>query len=264
MVFQDQLNREIELTDFPKRIISLVPSQTELLYDLGLEDEVIGITKFCIHPTKWFKLKKRIGGTKNIDIELVRELKPNLIIANKEENTKEQIEQLFAIAPVWTSDVNCLSGAFDMIEKIGAITNKVESATNLNTEIQQSFQHLSKLEMPKNVCYLIWQNPYMTIGGDTFINDILQRCGLKNVFSDTNRYPIITIQEMKDANPEIILLSSEPYPFKAKHIDALQLQFPNTNIKLVDGEMFSWYGSRLLKSVNYFNSLLKEISLETC
>ena len=152
----------------------------------------------------------------------------------------------------------------DMIEKIGAITNKVESATNLNTEIQQSFQHLKKAEKPKNICYLIWQNPYMTIGGDTFINDILQRCGLKNVFSDTKRYPIITIQEMKDANPEIILLSSEPYPFKAKHIDALQLQFPNTNIKLVDGEMFSWYGSRLLKSVNYFNSLLKEISLETC
>jgi ABC-type Fe3+-hydroxamate transport system substrate-binding protein len=259
MVFQDQLNREIELTNFPKRIISLVPSQTELLFDLGLEKEIIGITKFCIHPTQWFKLKKRIGGTKNIDIELVKKLKPNLIIANKEENTKEQIEQLFAIAPVWISDINCLLGAYDMIEKIGIVTKRVEAANKINQEIQLSFQHLSKLKMPKNVCYLIWQNPYMTVGGDTFINDILQTCGLKNVFSNYNRYPIIATDEIKDANPEIIFLSSEPYPFKAKHIDTLQQQFPNTNIKLVNGEMFSWYGSRLLKTVKYFNALLKEI-----
>jgi ABC-type Fe3+-hydroxamate transport system substrate-binding protein len=259
MVFQDQLNREIELTDFPKRIISLVPSQTELLFDLGLEEEVIGITKFCIHPTEWFKLKKRIGGTKNIDIELVKKLKPNLIIANKEENTKEQIEQLFATAPVWISDVNCLSGAYNMIENIGAITNKVEAAKKINQEIQQSFQQLSKLQKPKNVCYLIWQNPYMTIGGDTFINDLLQTCGLKNVFSNCNRYPIISIEAIQASNPELILLSSEPYPFKTKHIETLQVQIPNTKIYLVDGEMFSWYGSRLLKSANYFNTLLKEI-----
>jgi ABC-type Fe3+-hydroxamate transport system substrate-binding protein len=259
MVFKDQLNREIELTDFPKRIISLVPSQTELLFDLGLEKEVIGITKFCIHPTQWFKLKKRIGGTKSIDIELVKDLNPDLIIANKEENTKEQIEQLFAIAPVWISDINCLLGAYDMIEKIGIVTKRVEAANKINQEIQLSFQHLSKLKMPKKVCYLIWQNPYMTVGGDTFINDILQTCGLKNVFSNYNRYPIIATDEIKDANPEIIFLSSEPYPFKAKHVDTLQQQFPNTNIKLVNGEMFSWYGSRLLKSVKYFNALLKEI-----
>ncbi len=259
MVFKDQLNRDIELTDFPKRIISLVPSQTELLFDLGLEEEVIGITKFCIHPSQWFKLKKRIGGTKKIDIELVRNLNPDLIIANKEENTKEQIEQLFAIAPVWISDINCLLGAYDMIEKIGAVTKRVETAKKINQEIQQSFQHLSKLKMPKNVCYLIWQSPYMTVGGDTFINDVLQTCGLKNVSSNCNRYPIITIDEITEANPEMIFLSSEPYPFKVKHIDTLQQQLPNTNIQLVDGEMFSWYGSRLLKSVNYFNTLLKEI-----
>ena len=156
--------------------------------------------------------------------------------------------------------MNCLSGAFDMIEKIGAITNKVESATNLNTEIQQSFQHLKKAEKPKNICYLIWQNPYMTIGGDTFINDILQRCGLKNVFSDTKRYPIITIQEMKDANPEIILLSSEPYPFKEEEKKHLSQFIDKKNILLVDGTYFSWYGSRLKNAPSYFKSIISSQS----
>ena len=249
--FTDQLNRTIELADYPKRIVSIVPSQTELLFDLGLNDEVVGITKFCVHPLEWFKKKTRVGGTKKIDIAKVSVLQPDLIIANKEENLKEDVEALEHIAPVWISDIKTLEDALQMIEKIGEIVGKKQEANNLVKAIQIVFKQL-KQKPVKSCCYLIWQKPYMTVGGDTFINDMFQYCGLQNVFANKERYPIVSIEDIQNAAPAMVLLSSEPYPFKQKHIDELQQHLPDSKIILVDGEMFSWYGSRLLKAANYF------------
>lgn len=240
---------------FPKRIISLVPSQTELLYSLGLEEETVGITKFCIHPETWFRNKTRIGGTKTVDIEKIKTLRPDLIIANKEENVKEQIEALNDIAPVWVSDIHTLDEALVMITEVGNITGRKEIAMAISGTIEQGFAGL-KPAVALSALYLIWRNPWMTIGKDTFIHDTMQRIGLTNVYGDRARYPELSLEDMKARRPEVMLLSSEPYPFKEKHIAELQSLLPEAKMILVDGEMFSWYGSRLLQAPAYLRQLI--------
>jgi ABC-type Fe3+-hydroxamate transport system substrate-binding protein len=249
-----------QLTPLPLRIVSLVPSQTELLFDLGLDEQVVGITKFCVHPAEWFTTKTRVGGTKNINISTIKKLKPTLIIANKEENVKEQIEELANHYPVWLTNVNNLEEAVQMIEDIGALTHTQQKANHLTQKIKTNFEELNQTRANINTCYLIWQNPYMTVGGDTFIHDMLQKCGFNNIFAHQSRYPEISINQLQTANCKLLLLSSEPYPFKQKHIDNLQQQLPNTKILLVDGEMFSWYGSRLLKAPQYFKELCLRVA----
>jgi ABC-type Fe3+-hydroxamate transport system substrate-binding protein len=258
-LYADQLGRTIEIKQTPKRIISLVPSQTELLFDLGLDEEVIGITKFCVHPEHWFKTKTRVGGTKQLHLDKIKELQPDLIIANKEENVREQIEELAKDFPVWISDVNNLNDALEMINSIGEIVNKQTTAKKITDQIKRSFAQLQTTNHKLQTSYLIWKDPYMTIGNDTFIYDMLQRCGFQNIFEDQKRYPEISMEQLQTSNCQLLLLSSEPYPFKQKHIDELQPLLPDTKIILVDGEMFSWYGSRLLKAPAYFQQLQNQV-----
>lgn len=262
--YTDQLGRTINLSSAPQRIVSLVPSQTELLFDLGLDNEVVGITKFCVHPSAWFHSKARIGGTKSVKMDVIHQLQPDLIIANKEENVQEQVEALSAEYPTWISDITTLEDALDMIDKIGHITATQQKATTIINTIKDRFAalttHVARL-LATNVsrprtAYLIWRNPYMTIGGDTFIHDILTRCGFINIFEDRQRYPDITIEELQNSYCELLLLSSEPFPFKAKHISELGEMLPGTRIGLADGEMFSWYGSRLLHAPSYLEKLI--------
>lgn len=244
----------------PTRIISLVPSQTELLYDLGLRDEVIGITKFCIHPDEWFRRKQRVGGTKNLKIDLIKSLNPDLILANKEENLKEEIEILQNDFNVYVSDISTINEALQMIEDIGTLVHcqqkSIEIVNGIKAEMTQS-----RLEKKDKIdaLYLIWQNPYMVAGNDTFIHDMMLDAGFNNLVKQ-NRYPMMTLEEIKSINPTVIMLSSEPFPFADKHIIEWQMQLPNTKIILVDGELFSWYGSRMLKSFQYFRGLYEELS----
>lgn len=264
----DQTGQKTGLTVWPPaRIVSLVPSQTELLYYVGLEKEVVGITKFCVHPKQWFNTKTRIGGTKAVHLDAVKALSPHLIIANKEENVKEQVEALAEIAPVWVSDVNDLPGALDMIKRVGELVDKNKTAVELVNQIQAGFativntnQLINHSTPLLNVAYLIWREPYMTIGGDTFINDMLHRSGFKNVFEDKQRYPIIQLEQLPAHNCRYIFLSSEPYPFKQQHAEEIKVVLPNANIVFVDGEMFSWYGSRLLQAVQYFKELKQHLT----
>ena len=265
-VYIDHLGRTVELQNTPLRIISLVPSITELLYSLQLDEQVVGITKFCVHPETWFRTKTRIGGTKTVKADIIQGLQPDLIVANKEENVKEQIEALAKQYPVWVSDVNNLTDALDLIHNIGMITGTIEKATDLTGRIQSGFNELSLQQSaganqikPLRTCYLIWREPYMTIGGDTFIHDMMKRCCFENIFGHKTRYPAITVEQIQAENCELLLLSSEPYPFKQKHIDELQTLLPDTMIELVDGELFSWYGSRLLHAPSYFSSLLRQL-----
>jgi ABC-type Fe3+-hydroxamate transport system substrate-binding protein len=254
----DMMGRRVDVPEVPKRIVSLVPSQTELLADLGLEDEVVGITKFCVHPEKWFRTKTRIGGTKTVNIDKVAALQPDLIIANKEENVQEQIEALEGVAPVWVSDIHTLDEALVMIEQVGDICRKPDEGKDIAGRINASFASL-QLSNGKSVAYCIWRNPWMWAGGDTFIHDILERCGLVNVLSDVNRYPEIDLDGLQEKRPELVLLSSEPYPFKEKHIAEVQAALPGAQVLLVDGEMFSWYGSRLLHAGTYLAPLLQSL-----
>jgi len=259
-IYTDQTGNSISLASKPTRIVSLVPSQTELLYDLGLDKEVIGITKFCVHPGQWFQSKTRVGGTKTVHIEKVKKLAPDLIIANKEENVKEQVNELAAQFPVWTSNISNLPEALHMIKAIGTVTDTAEKANQLTEKISSRFDQLILPQQMLRTAYLIWQHPYMTIGGDTFIHDMLTRCGFENIFGDQQRYPSITVEEIKNRHCRLLLLSSEPFPFKQKHIDELQQQLPSTKIVLADGEMFSWYGSRLLLAPAYFELLIEGLS----
>lgn len=251
--FTDQLNRLIRVAYPPTRIVSLVPSQTELLFDLGLERKVVGVTKFCVHPAEKVKSVVKVGGTKNFRLDVIRSLQPDLIIGNKEENEQTGIEALQKEFPVWMSDIDSLEAAYRMMVAVGQLTDTEKAAQQLVFNIQRSFAGIQKRESHK-VLYLIWRSPWMAAGKHTFIDSMLAQVGLQNVVSET-RYPELTLSQIQQFQPDRILLSSEPFPFSVTHAAELRGVLPATDIQLVDGEMFSWYGSRLVKSVDYFNRL---------
>jgi ABC-type Fe3+-hydroxamate transport system substrate-binding protein len=253
--FTDQTGRNVSFTANPSKIISLVPSLTELLSDLGLDAEVAGITKFCIHPSHWHTAKTIAGGTKNLDIGRIRSLQPDLILASKEENIKEQVEELAVSYPVWVSDIHNVSEAMQSITEIGKLTGRTDPANNLVSAINEQFSRLALHPHRPKVIYLIWREPYMTIGGDTFIHSMLDRAGFDNIYKDALRYPSVTLGEIAEKRPNYIFLSSEPYPFRERHAAEIRKEMPEAKIVLVDGEMFSWYGSRMLYAPSYFLNL---------
>lgn len=261
MISIDQLGRQVSfsINNDNFKIVSLVPSQSEYLFDIGLADNIVGITKFCIHPAEAIKQKTIIGGTKNINIKKILELQPDIVIANKEENEQSQIEELMKHVPVWISDIYTLEDAYQMMLSLGKIFHKPNQASAIVSEIKQNFSLFNSKNTGKRVAYFIWRGPYMLAGEHTFINHLLEKMGLKNICVDlhsNSRYPEIDAESLKKLNPDLIYLSSEPYPFKNKHLDELQAICPNASIQLVDGELFSWYGSRLIHSAKYMQELI--------
>ena len=251
----DQLGRKVNLDVPARRIISLVPSQTELLFDLGLYDEVVGITKFCIYPENWLKEKTIVGGTKNFHVDKIKALQPDLILANKEENTKELIEELSLDFPIYISDVNTIDDALQMISDVGILVGKEVKSLQIVSAIKQARMDLSnKFKTPTSCYYFIWKEPWLTVGGDTFIHAMLQEAGFDSLSKHQLRYPELNINNIT-AQPDYLLLSSEPYPFKQSDADFLQTKFPSSKIVFVDGAYFSWYGSRLTKAFSYLSVL---------
>ncbi|RYY82910.1 MAG: cobalamin-binding protein [Chitinophagaceae bacterium] len=256
----DPFGNELDLSRPPRRIVSLVPSQTELLCALGLDAEVAGITRFCIHPDAWFRSKTRVGGTKTVHLDRVRALQPDLVLANREENVQEQVEALAREFPTWVSNISTLEQALGTMTDIGRLTHREAESEVLARRVSAGFDSLRPLlENRPFAAYLIWKDPYMTVGSDTFIHDMLERLGVQNMFAEKARYPQVEVSELRGC--EFLLLSSEPYPFAQKHIDELQAELPHTRILLVDGELFSWYGSRLLHTPPYFENLRRELGL---
>lgn len=239
------------------KVVSLVPSITEALFDLGLtENEVVGRTKFCIHPGEKAKNVTIIGGTKNINIEKIRALQPDLILANKEENIKEQVEALMDDFKVIVTNVETIEDNYYLLKTLGKTFHKEDKAQLFNLKIYEVLNQ-AKINTNIKVAYLIWKNPYMTIGSDTFIHKILTEIGFENIFKDRTRYPEIQAEDLAEA--DIIMLSSEPFPFKEKHIEEFRELYPDKKIMIVDGEAFSWYGTHIAKCENYFKELLQEI-----
>jgi ABC-type Fe3+-hydroxamate transport system substrate-binding protein len=253
MTIIDDIGESITFSYPPRRIISLVPSQTELLHYFDLEEEVLGITKYCVHPPSWQQTKIQIGGTKVFDFDAIDKLQPDLIIGNKEENYFEGVNKLRQKYPVFITDIKSLPDAWRMITSLGRITNRDECANRLVGLIKNEFSSFERFA-PARVVYLIWRKPWMAAGRETFINDVLERIGLHNVVT-SDRYPSTTADVLQTLDPEYVLLSSEPYPFKTKHQDEVRSILPNATCLLVDGEMFSWYGSRLLFACKYFSNL---------
>ena len=252
MEYKDQMGHGVLLEKRPERIISLVPSQTEFLVDVGLEEQLVGITKFCIHPAGLKRKKTIIGGTKNFHFDKIEALKPDLIIGNKEENYQEGIEQLSSQFPVWMSDIYDLEGALEMMALLGEISKNEARSKEIISKIRGGFER--DFAYKGTAVYLIWQEPLIAVGSHTFVDDLLRRVGFTNMVQKA-RYPEISQEEIQSMDPDVLLLSSEPYPFSTKHQAVYQKMFPKTKVQLVDGEMFSWYGSRLLKAVDYFTAL---------
>jgi ABC-type Fe3+-hydroxamate transport system substrate-binding protein len=252
MRVHDQTGQVLDIEGIPRRIVSVVPSQTELLYDLGLDHEVVGITKFCVHPQSWFRNKTRVGGTKKLDIGKIRLLEPDLLIANKEENTREDIDLIREFCPVWTSNISNVEQALNMISNLSTILGKKEAGIFMQDEIRKSISAIRPIG--KKAVYLIWKKPYMTVGGDTFISSMMKLAGLENVFEGRRRYPELSLSDLAQSGADIILLSSEPYPFKMKDIEELHEILPEVKLSLVDGEMFSWYGSRMRNFASYIST----------
>lgn len=259
MLLKDQLNRPLTPIQVPTRVVSLVPSQTELLFDLGLENHIVGLTKFCVRPKEARKIKKVVGGTKNIHIDKIKMLNPDLIMCNKEENTKEIVNTLSKVAPVYVSDINSVQDNLNFIADCGVIFNVESKADQLIEKINKALKSLEiEIKERKEVraAYFIWKNPWMVAGGNTFINHLMNLNKITNVFEKEERYPEITLGHANLKTADYIFLSSEPFPFKEKHILELHQILSNTKVLLVDGEYFSWYGSRLLKAVNYFKNFI--------
>lgn len=249
------MGREVKIPDEPNRIVSLVPSQTEYLFDLGLSDRVLGATKFCIHPQAEVEKVQKIGGTKTPDLELIRDLKPDLIIGNKEENRKEHILELEREFPVWLSDVVTLESAYEMMHGIAQITGKQTAGNEIIQRIKRAFSVLKPFE-GLSVLYLIWGKPYMGVGSNAFIHHMLEYIGFKNALSDYSRYPELSEDQMIASKPDLVFLSSEPYPFREKHDEYVRRILPKARVIHVDGEIFSWYGSRLLQAPGYLEKVL--------
>lgn len=261
--FVDQIGVEHTFENTPKRIISLVPSQTELLYDLGLEEEIVGITKFCIHP-KYLKANKQIvGGTKQVKFDKIKALQPEIIIANKEENTKEIVEELSKICPVWVTNIVTIEDNLQMIADFGKLFNKRTEAQKWKDKISfayHDFQQFIQDKSFRKVAYFIWANPYMVAGRDTFINEMLMLNRFQNIYEENGRYPEIELEKMRqEGDPEVVFLSSEPFPFKDEHAFEIGRNTHHAKTIFVDGEMFSWYGSRLLKAFDYFKQLHQKL-----
>lgn len=233
-------------------MVSLVPSITETLFDLGLTpDEIVGRTKFCIHPQPAVEQVPKIGGTKNPNIPKIIESRPDLIILNKEENRKEDAEQLKNYAEILVTDVFDFQSNVDFLTGLGTRLNRQDEAERWVRAIHQHKPITPCRKIP--AAYLIWKNPWMTVGGNTYINSQMQQAGFENIFQNQQRYPAISSEALAPA--EIIFLSSEPYPFREEDVFGMRALFPEKTVELVDGEMFSWFGTRAVRSFAYLKKL---------
>lgn len=241
------------------RIISLVPSLTQLVLDLGLKDRLVARTRFCIYPEGLVDDIPIIGGTKNPNIEKIFSLEPDYIIANHEENRKDDIELLQDKVKVVVTEIDTIEEALDTILMLGEDLEVKSDAETLVTNIQDLLSESPKLT-PIKAAYFIWKDPWMVAASKTYIDSILSHYDLSNVFSDKERYPQVSLKELSDQEPELILLSSEPYPFKEKHIKEIHKFCPNTQIQLINGEWFSWYGSGMIEAFQELNTWRQELN----
>ena len=264
MEFKDQMGFTFTIPETPKRIVSLVPSQTELLFDLGLENQLVGITKFCVHPYHLKQTKTVVGGTKNCNFDKIKALQPDVILCNKEENTLEIVEACKKIAPVHVSDIYNLEDAKTLINQYGKLFSCRTEAAKIIQKIDfnlNDFLQFIKDKEPKKVAYFIWRNPWMVAANNTFINYLLTLNKFKNIYANKERYPEIILKKIRlEGDPDLVFLSSEPYPFKEEHAFEVGRFTHHAKTVFVDGEMFSWYGSRLIKAFDYFKLLHKRIS----
>ncbi|SHF19654.1 ABC-type Fe3+-hydroxamate transport system, substrate-binding protein [Fodinibius roseus] len=242
-----------------RRIISLVPSLTELLIDLELKDKLAGRTRFCVHPKEEVADIPIVGGTKNPRLDTISQADPDLIIANKEENRPTDIKTLMDDFEVEVTDIATIEDALITIHRLGQKLQVTEQAGELISDIQDRLTDRPG-EPELRTAYMIWKDPWMSIGGDTYIHDVLEHWNLPNIYGSRSRYPKLDLNELQSYNPDLVLLSSEPYPFREKHLAQVQEVCPAARVLLVEGEWFSWYGSHMKHAFGRLNVWRKAIS----
>ncbi|TFG93897.1 MAG: ABC transporter substrate-binding protein [Myxococcales bacterium] len=249
----------------PDRIVSLVPSLTEALFALGLGDRVVGATDWCVHPADALALVPRVGGTKDPDLAAIAKLRPELVIANREENTRRTVVQLEAARiPVWVTYPRTVAEGARLLRELALLGGRSAELDRVVGPVEQAVEGALR-EVPSErvrVFCPIWKDPWMAVGADTYAHDLIELCGGRNVFGrvETRRYPIVREAEIVAAAPEVILLPDEPYAFGAEHAVALRaLPVPaaaSGRIHCVDGTLLTWYGPRIRRAIELLRSLL--------
>lgn len=254
----DHLGRILTYTNPPQRIVSLCPAITETLFHLQLENEIVGRTRFCIHPKEQVRHVVNVGGTKEIKLDRIHSLQPDLIIAEKEENTKEIVASLEQDYPVFVFEIQTINDALRMIIDVGKLTDRSKQALQMIKEIESQWTRLPNVKQ-KRAAYVIWKNPYMVVGQHTYIQELLNKLGFINPFTNhQGRYPVVTKAELQEASLDYLLLATEPFPFREKHKEAFLTILPNTKPIIIDGEMF-WYGAKMIEAAAYFRKKLAHL-----
>jgi ABC-type Fe3+-hydroxamate transport system substrate-binding protein len=249
----------------PRRIVSLIPSTTETLCALGLGEALVGVTVYCREPAEVVQTKTRIGGEKDPSLEMIRGLAPDLVVANVEENRADHVATLRRWGiPVWVTYPRTVAEGIRMIRELGELTGTSERAVAIADKLetlQREVSAVTRQRPPVPVFYAIWRDPWMTIGRDTYIHDMLRVCGGANVFADhADRYPRVSLEEMAAGHPEVILLPDEPFRFRPAHLRDFGA-YPdvpavrNGRIHLVDGKPFSWHGPRIAEALRTLPAL---------
>ena len=242
-----------------RRIVSLIPSTTEALCALGLADALVGVTAYCREPAAVTRTKTRVGGEKDPDLDRIRALAPDLVIANIEENVAAHVETLRGWGvSVWVTYPRTVDASLAMIRELGEVTGARAAAAAMLAELEPLVAHVRAtvgVRKPVPVFYAIWRNPYMTIGPDTYAHDVLALCGAANVFGDSSeRYPAVTLEAVAARRPGVIVLPDEPFRFRAIHVRDFDA-FPDVpavrerRVVLVDGKPFTWHGPRLAEAI---------------
>jgi iron complex transport system substrate-binding protein len=260
VIVRDDLGRAVDVPRAPRRVVSLCPSTTETLFALGLGDgRLVGRTDWCRHPRGRVEALASVGGTKKVRSERVAALDPDLIVAVREENDREQIESLAATWPVFVLDPVDVESAIQGVDRLGDVVGAGEIANRLATRIRAAFADLPRAPSLR-VAYLIWRKPWMVVGKDTYVDDVLRRLGLVNVGADLEgRYPETDAAALRRARVELLLASSEPFPFDASYFEELRTLVPEAAPVLVDGEAFSWHGARMLEAAVAFRELVPRL-----
>lgn len=258
-IVKDCLGNEMSLPKNITKIVSLVPSISELIYDLNVESKLVGVTKFCVHP-KYFQIEKTVvGGVQEFDIEKIKALKPDVVFASKDENFEEEILELQKYVPVYVTDVKSVDEAKQMIEDFGVLLNCRNDASKILMKIEMQLQDLEKVTgdlLFRSAAYFVWNEPWVAAGKDTFVDSMLKLIKVNNVFSNLKeRYPMVTGANIHIANPDMIMLPSEPFYFQDQQAMEISAHTHDAATFFVDGQMFSWYGSRLVKSLDYLKLL---------
>lgn len=246
------------------KLISLCPSLTELVFDLGAGDALIGRTKFCVHPADRVEGVEKVGGTKNPKVDRIIELAPDLVLMNEEENRREDAEALAGAGiRVHSSMPRTAADTAAMVRAIGMALARSREAERIAADIERRADRVRRDAVrypPVRYACLIWRDPIMTVNDDTFIAGLLALPGGQNVFgARSERYPTITAAELHDADPLLVLLPNEPFPFQPRHADELSIlsRLPRERFRLVDGELLSWHGSRTPRGIDYAERVLR-------